>query len=47
MYLTQSALNEIDGRASSPRKIAIEGQAGLKSLQSFQPNQSVFLGKAV
>lgn len=45
MNLTQSALNELD--RPGPKKIAIEGQAGLKSLQSFQPNKRVFLGKAV
>lgn len=47
MNLTQSALNELDRRVPGPKKIAIEGQAGLKSLQSFQPNKKVFLGKAV
>lgn len=47
MYLTQSALNELDRRAPNLKETAIEGQAGQKSLQRFQPNQRVFLGKAV
>lgn len=36
--LTQSALNEVDRRASRPRRIAIGGQPGLKSGEITKPS---------